>query len=135
MISSNYQILSKNRNKTRKGEHTKMKEIFGIIRKLGVTSNYKGYFFVADAIQLAMNSQDKPIRITKDIYPDLAKKYKTTALNIEHNIRTVINVCWETNRQGIVEIAGYPLTYKPTNSEFIDMVAYYLLSAQECRIS
>ena len=108
-----------------------MKEIYGIIRKFGVTANYKGYYFVADAIQLAMNSQDEPIRITKDIYPYLAKKHKTASMNIEHNIRTVINVCWKTNRQGITQIAGYPLIYKPTNSEFIDMVAYYLLSAQE----
>ena len=109
----------------------KMKSIFGIIRKLGVTSNYKGYYFVADAIQLAMSSQNQPIRITKDIYPYLASKYRTTALNIEHNIRTVINVCWETNRNTMAEIAGYPLNCKPTNSEFVDMVAYYLLSTQE----
>lgn len=108
-----------------------MNKIHGIIRKFGVTSNYKGYFFVADAIQLAMDSQEEPIRITKDIYPFLAKKYKTSTLNIEHNIRTVINVCWKMNRKGMVEMAGYPLMYKPTNSEFIDMVAYYLLSAQE----
>ena len=103
-----------------------MKKIYGIIRKLGVTSKYKGYYFVADAIYFSMESQNKPIRITKDIYPYLAKKYKTTPMNIEHNIRTVINVCWETNKKGMDEIAGYPLTYKPTNSEFIDMVAYYL---------
>ena len=103
-----------------------MKRIYGTIRKLGATSKYKGYFFVADAIHLAMNFQDKPILITKDIYPYLARKYKTTTMNIEHNIRTVINVCWETNRKGMDEIACYPLNYKPTNSEFIDMVAYYL---------
>lgn len=110
-----------------------MKQIYGIIRKLGVTSNYKGYFYLADAIQLAMNSQDVPIKITKDIYPNLAKKYKTTTMNIEHNIRTVINLCWETNRNGMVEIAGYPLNYKPTNSEFIDMAAYYLSSEEEAQ--
>ena len=112
-----------------------MKEIYGIIRKLGVNSNYKGYYFVADAIQMAMDSQDKPIRITKDIYPDLAKKYRTTTLNIEHNIRTVINVCWENNKQGVADLASYPLLFKPTNSEFIDMVAYYLTSAQESKVS
>lgn len=108
-----------------------MKQIYGTIRRLGLTSNYKGYYFVADAIQLAMNSQERPIRITKDIYPYLASKYKTTSLNIEHNIRTVINVCWQTNRNAMIEIAGYPLPYKPTNSEFVDMVAYYLLTSQE----
>ena len=86
-------------NEVRKEERKRMNKIYGIIRKLGATSKYKGYFFVADAIQLAMDSHDKPIRITKDIYPYLARKYKTTTLNIEHNIRTVINVCWEMNRK------------------------------------
>ena len=108
-----------------------MKEIYGVIRKLGGTSNYKGYFYISDAIQLAMISQERPIKITKDIYPYLASKYKTTTLNIEHNIRTVINVCWQTNRTGMMEIAGYPLSCKPTNSDFIDMIAYYLLYAAE----
>lgn len=108
-----------------------MKNIYGTIRKLGVTANYKGYYYVADAIQLAMSAQNQPIRITKDIYPYLATKYRTTALNIEHNIRTVVNVCWETNRNAIAEIAGFPLNDKPTNSEFVDMVAYYLLSMRE----
>lgn len=108
-----------------------MKLIYGTIRKLGVTSNYKGYFYLADAIKLAMNSPNKPIRITKDIYPYLAMKYKTTTMNIEHNIRTVINLCWETNQEGIAEIAGCPVCRKPTNSEFIDMLAYYLLTTHE----
>jgi two-component system response regulator (stage 0 sporulation protein A) len=47
-------------------------------------------------------------------------------MNIEHDIRTVVNVCWVTNKEGLDEIAGYSLSYKPTNSEFIDMLAYYL---------
>lgn len=109
----------------------RMKRIYGIIRKLGVISNYRGYFFVADAIQLSMNAQDKPVRITKEIYPNLARKYKTTTMNIEQDIRTVIQVCWETNRNGMAELAGHPLIDKPTNSEFIDMVSDYLLSVKE----
>jgi two-component system response regulator (stage 0 sporulation protein A) len=47
-------------------------------------------------------------------------------MNIEHDIRTVINVCWITNKDTLEEIAGYPLNYKPTNSEFVDILAYYL---------
>ena len=61
----------------------------------------------------------------------LARKYKTPPMNIEHNIRTVINTCWETNKKGMDEIAGYPLVCKPTNSEFIDMVAYYLSEEEQ----
>lgn len=108
-----------------------MKKIYGIIRQLGVTSDYQGYFFVADAVRLAMNSKDKPIRMTKDIYPYLARKYTTTTLNIEQDIRTLIDVCWKTNRKGMTEIAGQPLICKPVNSEFIDMVACHLLSSKE----
>ena len=52
-------------------------------------------------------------------------------MNIEHNIRTVVNICWITNRKEMIQIAGYPLICKPTNSEFIDMAAYYLMYAQE----
>ena len=51
--------------------------------------------------------------------------------NIEHDIRTLINVCWEGNKSFLDEIAGYPLEYKPTNSEFIDMLAYYLREIEE----
>ena len=73
----------------------------------------------------------KPLRITKDIYPYLARKYRSTPTNIEHDIRTMVNVCWEGNKKLLDEIAGYPLEYKPTNSEFIDMLAYYLREIEE----
>ena len=108
-----------------------MKKVYGIIRKLGITSKYKGYYYLVEAISIAMAQEDRHIRITKDIYPYLARKYKTPPMNIEHNIRTVINTCWETNKKGMDEIAGYPLVCKPTNSEFIDMVAYYLSEEEQ----
>lgn len=107
-----------------------MEKAYEIIEKLGITSKYRGYFFVTDAIDLVMNAQDKPIKITKDIYPYLARKYKTTPMNIERNVRAVINICWETNKKGVNELAGHPMTYRPTNSQFIDMVAYYLSEGQ-----
>lgn len=103
-----------------------MKRVYGLIRELGVTSKYKGYYFLAEAIRMTMDFQERPMQITKDVYPCLAKKFRTTPVNIEHDIRTVINVCWSNNREKIEKIAGYDLSYKPTNSEFVDMMAYYL---------
>lgn len=103
-----------------------MREVYRLIRKLGATSKYKGYYFVAEAVKISMESQEQPIKITKDIYPYLAKKFKSTPMNVEHDIRTVINVCWTVNKSYLNIIAGYPLVYKPTNSEFVDMLAYYL---------
>ena len=103
-----------------------MKEGYRIIRKLGATSKYKGYHYVAEAVKISMEAQDIPLKITKDIYPYLAKKFKSTPMNVEHDIRTVVNVCWNNNRKAMDEIAGYQLCYRPTNSEFIDMLAFYL---------
>lgn len=110
-----------------------MKEIYRLIRQLGVTSKYKGYYFLAEAVRLSMEMQGKPIKVTKDIYPSLARKYKTTSVNIEHNIRTVLNLCWSSSRETINVIAGYSLKYKPTNSEFIDILAYYLVQSEADR--
>ena len=66
------------------------------------------------------------ISLTKDIYPLLAKKYRSKPSNVEHDIRTIVNVCWENHRERLEQIAGYPLEYRPTNSEFVDMIAFYL---------
>ena len=98
---------------------------------MGVTSKYKGYYYVAEAVRLSMEITDFPRKITKDIYPILAKKYKSTPNNIEHDIRTVINICWASNRALMETVASCPLKYKPTNSEFIDMLAYYLDQSKE----
>ena len=108
-------MIRKNRKTTQRGDE-KMHEVYRIIRRLGVTSKYKGYYFLAEAVKMCMDMQENPIRITKDIYPRLAKKFKSTPMNIEHDIRTIINVCWNTNRQTMSDIAGYSLNYKPTNS-------------------
>ena len=108
-----------------------MREVYGTIRKLGATSKYKGYYFVAEAIRMTMEFQERPMKITKDIYPRLAKKFKSKPSNIEHDIRTIVNVCWENHRERLEQIAGYPLEYRPTNSEFIDMIAFYLGSEKE----
>ena len=108
-----------------------MREVYHLIRKLGATSKYKEYYFVAEAVKISMEAQERPIKITKDIYPFLAKKFKSTPMNVEHDIRTVINVCWTANKKTMDEIAGYSLNYRPTNSEFVDMLAYYLSQERE----
>ena len=107
-----------------------MRKVYRLIRQLGMTSKYKGYYYVAEAVMMSMELQDYPIKITKDIYPFLAKKFKSTPVNIEHDIRTVINVCWTANKETMDRIAGYPLRYRPTNSEFVDMLAYYLTQTE-----
>lgn len=71
-----------------------MKKVYELIRRLGANSKYKGYFFVAEAVKISMGDQYKPLRITKDIYPCLARKYRSTPTNIEHDIGKEIKNCW-----------------------------------------
>lgn len=58
-----------------------MRRVYHLIRQMGVTSKYKGYYFVADAVMLSMEEPDYPLKITKDVYPPLARKYKSTPNN------------------------------------------------------
>ena len=82
---------------------------------------------MAEAIKMTMEFQDRPMKITKDIYPLLAKKYRSKPSNVEHDIRTIVNVCWENHRERLgTDCPDYPLEYRPTNSEFVDMIAFYL---------
>ena len=57
-----------------------MQKIYNTIRKLGATSTHRGFYFLADAVYMAIECCDRPLKVTKDIYPHLSNKYKTTAL-------------------------------------------------------
>ena len=103
-----------------------MSAVYGVIRKLGATSKYKGYYYVVDAVEMAQKIYERPVKVTKDIYPVIARKYKSTPSNVEHNIRTLVNLCWKNHKDTLEEMAGCTMADKPTNSEFIDILVYYL---------
>ena len=90
------------------------------------TSKYKGYYYVVDAVEMAQKIYERPVKVTKDIYPVIARKYKSTPSNVEHNIRTLVNLCWMNHKDTLEEMAGCTMADKPTNSEFIDILVYYL---------
>ena len=102
-----------------------MSAVYGVIRKLGATSKYKGYYYVVDAVEMAQKIYERPVKVTKDIYPVIAR-YKSTPSNVEHNIRTLVNLCWMNHKDTLEEMAGCTMADKPTNSEFIDILVYYL---------
>ena len=97
-----------------------MSAVYGVIRKLGATSKYKGYYYVVDAVEMAQKIYERPVN------PVIARKYKSTPSNVEHNIRTLVNLCWMNHKDTLEEMAGCTMADKPTNSEFIDILVYYL---------
>jgi two-component system response regulator (stage 0 sporulation protein A) len=101
--------------------------ITSIIHEIGVPAHIKGYMYLREAISMVYNDIELLGSITKVLYPDIAKKYKTTSSRVERAIRHAIEVAWSRgNYDSISSLFGYTVSMskaKPTNSEFIAMVA------------
>ena len=102
-------------------------KVTDILHQIGVPAHIKGYQFLRDAILLTMNEPEYINAVTKRLYPEIAKKNGTTASRVERAIRHAIEVAWD---RGDVDTLnsyfGYTihnLRGKPTNSEFIAMIA------------
>lgn len=101
--------------------------VTNIIHEVGVPAHIKGYQYLREAIMMVVNDIDIINQITKQLYPDIAKKYHTTPSRVERAIRHAIEVAWGRGEPAVVEnIFGYTVSAskgKPTNSEFIAMIA------------
>ncbi len=102
-------------------------EITNIIHEIGVPAHIKGYFYLREAIYMVINNVDLLSAVTKVLYPTIARKFNTTPSRVERAIRHAIEVAWN---RGCVEtidsLFGYTIPRdkgKPTNSEFIAMIA------------
>ncbi len=102
-------------------------EITNIIHEIGVPAHIKGYLYLREAITMVVNDVELLSAVTKELYPNIAKKYNTTASRVERAIRHAIEVAWSRGQvEAINRIFGYTIHTdkgKPTNSEFIAMVA------------
>lgn len=98
-----------------------------IMHRIGVPAHIKGYQYLREAIILSVNNTEMMGSVTKLLYPTVAKTFKTTSSRVERAIRHAIEVAWD---RGDVDVLssyfGYTIQSsrgKPTNSEFIAMIA------------
>lgn len=98
-----------------------------MLRTIGVPAHIKGYRFLRDAILMVIEEPTLINAVTKILYPDIARCHDTTASRVERAIRHAIEVAWD---RGDIETLNYyfgstihSLRGKPTNSEFIAMLA------------
>ncbi|MBR3473996.1 MAG: sporulation transcription factor Spo0A [Oscillospiraceae bacterium] len=106
-----------------------------IIHEIGVPAHIKGYQYLREAIILTIQDMDIINAVTKVLYPEVAKRYSTTPSRVERAIRHAIEVAWD---RGDIEVLqkyfGYTVSNikgKPTNSEFIAMIADSLTLRQK----
>ncbi len=102
-------------------------QVTKIIHQIGVPAHIKGYQYLRAAIIMAINDNDVINSVTKILYPSVAKKYSTTTSRVERAIRHAIEVAWDRGDiDTLNSYFGYTIQNsrgKPTNSEFIAMIA------------
>lgn len=98
-----------------------------ILHQIGVPAHIKGYHYLREAIRMSVRDSEVIGSVTKVLYPTVAKQFRTTSSRVERAIRHAIEVAWD---RGDVDVLysyfGYTIQNsrgKPTNSEFIAMIA------------
>lgn len=106
-------------------------KITNIFITVGIPAHIKGYQFLREAIKLAIAHPEIINSITKKLYPAIADKYDTSASKVERAIRHAIEVAWNRgkieNINNLFGIKVYSSNEKPTNGEFIALVADKML--------
>ena len=98
-----------------------------MIHEVGVPAHIKGYQYLRDAIMMTVDDMNVINAITKVLYPTVARHYSTTSSRVERAIRHAIEVAWDRGDVEVLQkVFGYTVSQtkgKPTNSEFISMLA------------
>ena len=112
------------------------KIISKMLHTLGVPSHIKGYSYIREGINIILESNDIMGGITKELYPEIARRYNTTSSRVERAIRHAIEISWNRgDYETMEEIFGHSVDYdkaKPTNSEFIATIADHLKLEKVC---
>ena len=127
-------IISENKSGGRvyNGKTNQIEEkITNIFITVGIPAHIKGYQFLREANKLAIANPEIINSITKKLYPTIAEKYSTSASKVERAIRHAIEVAWNRgkieNINNLFGIKVYSSNEKPTNGEFIALVADKML--------
>ena len=105
-----------------------------IIHEIGVPAHIKGYQYLREAIIITVGNMEVINAVTKVLYPEVAKRFGTTPSRVERAIRHAIEVAWDRgDLETLQKFFGYTVSNakgKPTNSEFIAMIADRLVLEQ-----
>lgn len=136
-IPENKKFVDANEDKRQFMERNIESDVTAIIHDVGVPAHIKGYQYLREAIIMSVNDTEMLNSITKILYPTIAKKYQTTSSRVERAIRHAIEVAWNRGRMDTIdELFGYTINAekgKPTNSEFIALIADKIRLEYKCR--
>lgn len=102
-------------------------DICSLLTRLGLKSNYIGFFHTAFALELALQEPAALCMVTKWIYPAVARRCKTSPAAVERNIRLTSDRVWASASDRLSALAGVPLTRRPANAVFLAILHRALL--------
>ena len=105
------------------------RQIEDMLRRLGVTANYTGFFHAAWAVRLCVERPERLLLVTKEVYPEVARRYRTNWKAVERNLRTVGDVAWRQSRARLERLAGRELPRRPRPAQLLAILAYSLLAS------
>lgn len=105
--------------------------ITNIFITVGIPPHIKGYSYLREAVKMAVDEPEIINSITKRLYPSIAGRFDTSASKVERAIRHAIEVAWNRgkmeNVNSLFGIKIYSNNDKPTNGEFIALIADKML--------
>ena len=113
---------------TKKFDYSKVESmVTNVIHEIGIPAHIKGYQYIRRAIMMAIYDLDIMNSVTKELYPTIAENFGTTSSRVERAIRHAIELAWDRGDMDTLNnVFGYTVSQikgKPTNSEFIAMIA------------
>ena len=131
MVKESEQVAVREFANVKRKPSTIDEKISEIFISIGIPPHIKGYGYLREGIKMTVETPYIISYVTKELYPSIAKKFNTSPSKVERAIRHAIEVAWNRGRiDAINAIFGtriYLGTEKPTNSEFIALVADKLI--------
>lgn len=103
-------------------------DIYSLLYQLGVTATSTSFFQTAYAVRLAVEQPQTLLLVTKWLYPEVAKHYRTNWKAVERNIRRLVAAVWAAKPDLLRDIARQPLSHAPTVTQFLSILASYINS-------
>ena len=102
-----------------------MDDAVRLLLQLGITPKYNGYWFILTALEIMDEKSGERLKITKDIYPEVARRHSTSVSNVDRSIRTVISISWQACRFSPMDKLFSPGEC-PSNYDFLSTLSSYL---------
>lgn len=113
------------------GEEGCGSEIRDLLHQLGAAADHLGFFYIACAVSLCAEQPDRLLLVTKRLYPEVARQYRTNWRAVERDIRTVSRIIWRENRPLLERLAHRQLERPPRNTQLLAILSASL-EAKHC---